>query len=39
MKKSLAILGLVTAAAAVAVPVILAAPGRAKKEKKEAADK
>ncbi len=34
MKKSLAILGLVTAAAAVAVPVILAAPGRAKKEKK-----
>ena len=32
MKKCLAVAGLVAAAAAVAVPIILTAPGRAKKE-------
>ena len=34
MKKSIAVAGLIAAAAAVAVPVILAAPGRMKKERK-----
>lgn len=34
MKKSLVVAGLVAAAAAVAVPIILTAPGKAKKEKK-----
>lgn len=34
MKKSIAVLGLVAAAAAVAVPLVLSAPGRAKKEQK-----
>ena len=34
MKKSIAVAGLIAAAAAVAVPVILAAPGRAKKSRK-----
>jgi len=34
MKKCLAVAGLVTAVAAVAVPLILTAPGKAKKDKK-----
>ena len=36
MKKSLAVVGIVAAAAAVAVPIILSAPGRAKKAQKSA---